>query len=284
LEFAGGGWPVSSDTFYPYGQEQNPTADPNHYKFTGKERDSESGLDYFGARYYASSMGRWMSPDWADKPEAVPYSDLTNPQSLNLYGYVNNNPLSKADKDGHCAEDFCIVEGGVTAYFAGAAVLAGAGAYLSTPAGQRSLNTFTSAAGASFSSSFHSLTSLFSKSSSSAPAASSDKPSTLAPGPHAGEGTPARSGDRNFTPGERGAVNAEGTETGCHTCGTTDAGTKSGNFVPDHQPPTALNPAGGEQRLYPQCLSCSRTQGGEVNAAKQQTPPPTPKPPQLQSQ
>ncbi len=33
------------------------------YKFTGKERDAESGLDYFGARYYASSMGRFMSPD-----------------------------------------------------------------------------------------------------------------------------------------------------------------------------------------------------------------------------
>lgn len=43
-----------------------------------------------------------MSPDWADKPEAVPYSQLDNPQSLNLYGYVNNNPLSKADPDGHC--------------------------------------------------------------------------------------------------------------------------------------------------------------------------------------
>jgi hypothetical protein len=42
-----------------------------------------------------------MSPDWADKPEAVPYSDLGNPQSLNLYGYVNNNPLSHADADGH---------------------------------------------------------------------------------------------------------------------------------------------------------------------------------------
>ncbi len=71
---------------------------------TGKERDAESGLDYFGARYYASSMGRWMSPDWADKPEAVPYSSLDNPQSLNLYGYVLNNPLSHADADGHCCE------------------------------------------------------------------------------------------------------------------------------------------------------------------------------------
>ncbi len=69
--------------------------------FTGKERDTETGLDYFGARYYASNMGRWMSPDWADKPEAVPYSDLNDPQSLNLYGYVRNNPLSKNDLDGH---------------------------------------------------------------------------------------------------------------------------------------------------------------------------------------
>jgi hypothetical protein len=50
-------------------------------------------------------MGRWMSPDWADKPEDVPYADLENPQSLNLYGYVNNNPLSKADKDGHDGGD-----------------------------------------------------------------------------------------------------------------------------------------------------------------------------------
>jgi RHS repeat-associated protein len=96
-----GGWPVSSDTFYPFGQEQSPNADPNHYKFTGKERDSESGLDYFGARYYGSNMGRWMSPDWSKTPEAVPYSSLDNPQSLNLYSYVKNNPLSMADPDGH---------------------------------------------------------------------------------------------------------------------------------------------------------------------------------------
>jgi RHS repeat-associated protein len=75
-------------------------------RYTGKERDAESGLDYFGARYYGSNMGRWMSPDWAAKPEAVPYSHLDNPQSLNLYGYVLNNPLSKPDFDGHgCPPD-----------------------------------------------------------------------------------------------------------------------------------------------------------------------------------
>jgi len=61
--------------------------------FTGKERDSESGNDYFGARYYASSMGRFLSPDWSAKAEPVPYAKLDNPQSLNLYAYVLNNPL-----------------------------------------------------------------------------------------------------------------------------------------------------------------------------------------------
>ncbi|HET6207769.1 MAG TPA: RHS repeat-associated core domain-containing protein, partial [Terracidiphilus sp.] len=40
---------------------------------TGKERDSESGNDYFGARYYASTMGRFLSPDWSAKAEPVPY-------------------------------------------------------------------------------------------------------------------------------------------------------------------------------------------------------------------
>jgi RHS repeat-associated protein len=71
------------------------------YKFTGKERDSESGNDYFAARYYASTMGRFMSPDWSAKIEPVPYSKLDNPQSLNLYSYVLNNPLSNVDTDGH---------------------------------------------------------------------------------------------------------------------------------------------------------------------------------------
>jgi RHS repeat-associated protein len=70
---------------------------------SGKERDSETGLDYFGARYYASNMGRWMSPDWSASPQPVPYADFSNPQSLNLYSYVSNNPLNKDDPDGHLA-------------------------------------------------------------------------------------------------------------------------------------------------------------------------------------
>ncbi|MGD1064914.1 MAG: RHS repeat-associated core domain-containing protein [Terracidiphilus sp.] len=64
--------------------------------FTGKERDSESGNDYFPARYYASSMGRWMSPD----PSGLFFADPGNPQGLNLYSYVQNRPLSFVDPDG----------------------------------------------------------------------------------------------------------------------------------------------------------------------------------------
>jgi RHS repeat-associated protein len=68
---------------------------------TGKERDSETGLDNFGARYYASNMGRFMTPDWAQEPTTVPYADFDNPQTLNLYSHTENNPTSDVDEDGH---------------------------------------------------------------------------------------------------------------------------------------------------------------------------------------
>jgi RHS repeat-associated protein len=76
-----------------------------HSRCTGKERDAESGNDYFGARYYESSMGRFMSPDWSASPTGVPYASLSDPQTLNLYGYMRNNPLGGTDPTGHCPED-----------------------------------------------------------------------------------------------------------------------------------------------------------------------------------
>ena len=66
------------------------------YLYTGKERDAESGLDNFEARYYGSTMGRFMSPD----PSGLVYADPRNPQSLNLYSYVMNNPLMNIDPTG----------------------------------------------------------------------------------------------------------------------------------------------------------------------------------------
>jgi RHS repeat-associated protein len=97
------GQQTTSFRYLPFGNGlfQGGPIDPSEQHYTGKERDGESGNDYFGARYYASSMGRFVSPDWSKTPEGVPYADLSNPQSLNLYAYVRNNPLSKADRDGH---------------------------------------------------------------------------------------------------------------------------------------------------------------------------------------
>jgi RHS repeat-associated protein len=90
--------------YYPYGAEEydncgTPVA--QNYKFTGKERDVESGLDNFGARYNDSGLGRFMTPDWAAKPVTVPYANFGDPQSLNLYIYVENAPLSRIDAVGH---------------------------------------------------------------------------------------------------------------------------------------------------------------------------------------
>jgi RHS repeat-associated protein len=96
----------SESDFYPWGGElQFVNNDSNHYKFTGKERDGETQLDYFGARYYSNGLGRFVTPDWSAMPEPVPYADLTDPQSLNQYSYVRNLPTTKFDADGHC--DWC---------------------------------------------------------------------------------------------------------------------------------------------------------------------------------
>ena len=95
---------------------------------TGKERDTETGLDYFGARYFSGAQGRFTSPDWSAKPQPVPYANLQDPQTLNLYSYVRNNPLSKPDLDGHCLEDACVIEGAAvgTGVLYGGAAIAGA--------------------------------------------------------------------------------------------------------------------------------------------------------------
>jgi RHS repeat-associated protein len=85
----------------PYGDGFTSTGsgqDATSHHFTGKERDDESKLDYFGARYYGSLMGRFTSPDSSG------YSGLSKPQSWNLYAYSLNNPLRYIDPDGHTVE------------------------------------------------------------------------------------------------------------------------------------------------------------------------------------
>jgi RHS repeat-associated protein len=83
--------------FYPYGGEMKLCDNvPQHYKFTGKERDTESGLDNFGARFDASSLGRFMSVD----PVIVTPNRITDPQQFNRYAYVRNNPMRFVDPTG----------------------------------------------------------------------------------------------------------------------------------------------------------------------------------------
>ena len=85
-----------SSTYYP--PNSFAINDGTTQKFTGKERDQETGLDFFQARYFGSSQGRFTSPDpgpWI----------LLNPQSYNAYSYGLNNPLRYGDEDGLTPQD-----------------------------------------------------------------------------------------------------------------------------------------------------------------------------------
>jgi len=87
---------VEDSDYYPFGGERVVVdALNNPYKFTGKERDGESSLDFFNARYYSSSLGRFLSPD----PDNAGSLE-EDPQRWNGYSYARNNPLLYTDPDG----------------------------------------------------------------------------------------------------------------------------------------------------------------------------------------
>ncbi len=91
---------IESVDYYPYGEiriDNKTTTYENKHKFTGKELDESDNLYYYGARYYDPSIGRFISADPVD-------GDLSNPQSLNKYSYVMNNPLKYVDVTGNMAE------------------------------------------------------------------------------------------------------------------------------------------------------------------------------------
>ena len=96
---------ISRRDFHPFGEEISAPErtvihgyqpDAVRQKFTGKDRDGETELDYFTARYLSSSHGRFSSPD----PAPIKQRHLLNPQDLNRYLYVANNPLVFIDPDG----------------------------------------------------------------------------------------------------------------------------------------------------------------------------------------
>ena len=74
-------------------------SEKTHHRFTGHYLDDESGLYYFGARYYDPGNGRFISADrlFIDSPELC----IERPLECNLYGYANNNPIKHIDKNGN---------------------------------------------------------------------------------------------------------------------------------------------------------------------------------------
>ena len=80
---------VDREEFRPYGETSFGSYANKRYRFTGKERDEESGLNYHGARYYSPGLARWMSPD----PKGLV-------DGVNLYGYVRGNPVGLSDPTG----------------------------------------------------------------------------------------------------------------------------------------------------------------------------------------
>lgn len=90
---------LHEESRYPFGVERGGVGDAAvDYTYTGKEYDDETGLVYFGGRYYSPLLGRWATPDplFVDNPAKA----TENPLASNLYAYVNNSPINFVDPDG----------------------------------------------------------------------------------------------------------------------------------------------------------------------------------------
>jgi RHS repeat-associated protein len=150
------GLPEKTCSSLPFG-DGPPCNSATEQFFTGKERDAESGADYFGARYYGSSMGRFMSPDYSDMtfgPDPVPNADITNPQSLNLYAYGQNNPVRNVDPDGHdCINTSNYSKDGTVTITTGSSCASDPGkygTYVDGTVDQNSITASTKASGTTF--------------------------------------------------------------------------------------------------------------------------------------
>src|SRR5713226_3117723 len=87
------GQTIGQQGHYPYGEGWYSSGTTTKWQFTSYERDTESGMDYATARFYINRFGRFYSPDPISGSQA-------NPQTLNLFTYVVDDPIDYADPDG----------------------------------------------------------------------------------------------------------------------------------------------------------------------------------------
>ncbi|MBN2306941.1 hypothetical protein JXD20_03060 [Candidatus Peregrinibacteria bacterium] len=110
---------VCDKDYLPYGDTriEDCTGEDEDYGFTGKEKDDETGLHYYGARYYDSTTGRFVSPDplllRIDQMSPEERNQfLSDPQALNAYAYARNNPVRYIDPDGESFTEWALWQAG----------------------------------------------------------------------------------------------------------------------------------------------------------------------------